>query len=1550
MKQTNSNACSFAKRVKQYSVYLGVLTAGLLCSGTAWANAGFFGNGAANLKMTYKVPKQEQTDLWFGGETGFNNENVEPVDLGMVESLTLSDVWARTWRDNSGNVCGVNLYYKDGESAQKSHWFNKYTHYSPCEAADCATWQPDSGAGQTMNISLVNASTVPGNHNCSFWFSGTGNTSASSGCNNDAFWLTNGGSNYSLLYQAPGFKSSTESTTTLTEITLDMGITTIAEHDHSKWGDVDFVHYGIHLGDSCAFWFEGKYAEYFVVRDSTERNQQDGSTRISAEIMAQIPAGFVGIMSSDLIVKDAHGRQLTIKCMVTVAHAPSLFVAQPADVTGLSTANLYGYLKYTGCMEVVEWGFAYNKREKKDTPIVPYTDKCDPSSVETARMGIIAQEVVPVGSGSLKEGDVWKGTLEGLSIDSRYDYVPYIIYRYTNDFGDWCYDPRIAQNEEKETVVFYETFDTPASKCKYPEGDTIYYTIDVSWLDEEEDPCLLRFNKISKALADLKLKNGTEGEPAWVTNNGESCMLLKPVVFQIKPGTYKYDLDDLFDTNPVKIEGVNCDGLNNGEAICTSVPKYPLILRSYVPGVKPEIRGLSLGSSRYVIVDGISINRMLPEQWSSYAGASLILGVNKEMGNEWNTMTVGKYSNSMITIKNSRIQGNCFCVIHAAGLDGLTIMNTEMDAEIEGNSANDIEWGSSIKLCSCKNVRLLSNSLKGSHATSVFAQHVQNMLIMNNVFWNNNKYTQNVTFIRPVYFGSGDTGDGHDLKNWGIFYNTFYLAETDKGNYKVEFIHFNADKVDGAGWIGKCDDNNKSHFHPNLMSFAYNNCYSWDQSHVTGQRVRETSTSDYQQNAFGVFDVDNDVCPTFTPNNYWSRYDEAQSPKPAASAFTLGCSEDKYVNVGNLMCQQGANDPDGLVIKGTDLDLGNQITAQQDFSGLGAETITADRFHANIRPTEGNWSLGAYQKSDSKLYEGTLYWCGGTDNDNNPTDWDTRGNWLKEDGTTLTCLDNLPTNLKVVIPAPNTTVYPNKGEITNYPIIPDYNASGRSSNGERVETGMGTAQELPGTFFVDMDIEYGGAVRGVENLAATDRRYHSATTHLNAGRSHWILVGTVVKPFVDESVPTSRLVKSGDFYIANQEPHVYMHKIGKVTNDGGKLTVDWNATFGSLTQEVPVTDCYAIQIPNQYGPKKYPDYKYYAGKPEKMNDGSKEKYYTFTGEFAAEATTPEYAIDAGEAKVLNNYYPADLDVDLFVGKHELVVYPFDYSSQTFNVAVPGTGASVKPMAGFCVVNNGTSAVTIKTTDDMYTSASTAYKKAEQSNPVIYVAVKNTKDATGSHVAIYENIFKTTSVDMTDGQRVFSNSSTSAPEIYVALEEGRYALYHVAKAEAVVPLGVRNISGKVMKAQFYLRYIDQYAQAILEDRQENKTYNLLKETPEIEIPTGYVEGRFFLNLKSASEDILPAPGDGGSGVITDKVDAESEVENIDIFANGNVITVSSTSGLPLQTVTVSDMGARTQVYKVNGGHYFQLPLKVVAGVYVVQVVADGMTKEQKVLIK
>jgi hypothetical protein len=157
----------------------------------------------------------------------------------------------------------------------------------------------------------------------------------------------------------------------------------------------------------------------------------------------------------------------------------------------------------------------------------------------------------------------------------------------------------------------------------------------------------------------------------------------------------------------------------------------------------------------------------------------------------------------------------------------------------------------------------------------------------------------------------------------------------------------------------------------------------------------------------------------------------------------------------------------------------------------------------------------------------------------------------------------------------------------------------------------------------------------------------------------------------------------------------------------------------------------------------------------------------------------------------------------------------------------------------------------------------------------------------------------------------------------------------------IPLGVK-VASNDQKFIFSLAKSNLPYEIFLEDRQEGKTYNLSAgERCVVEdLVAGNCEGRFYINLQEIVEE------DEEEDVPTDVEDASSSNPAIDIFTSENTLVVSANSEVELQTIVISDMSGKHQVYNVSG-QYVVLSLPVSTGVYTVNVIGDTTSTIEKI---
>ena len=602
-----------------------------------------------------------------------------------------------------------------------------------------------------------------------------------------------------------------------------------------------------------------------------------------------------------------------------------------------------------------------------------------------------------------------------------------------------------------------------------------------------------------------------------------------------------------------------------------------------------------------------------------------------------------------------------------------------------------------------------------------------------------------------------------------------------------------------------------------------------------------------------------------------------------------------------------------------------------------------------VKDIKGAWTVGAFQQREQKPVK-TIIWSGAKS-----TDWDNRNNWYKEDGTVVTCLDVLDTDLTVIIPSKNSENYVTPdGGIINYPTLPaisneyDFkNARTNKWNGEQVNAGSNASASTT-KVANKIYLEYGASLVGVEQLNSDVERYTEVEQEFVARRKEWLLVGSVVKPWeLDEEgnqvfnngEPKTRDFVSGDYYL-NHLPHVYMHQARIDTDpETGDLLVNWNESFAPLNVEVDPQKVFAIRLPNQYGPKKWPA-SIYNNRNGSNYDGDKPHTYSYKGRFYNETDIPKYTnLEPGKPTLLTNTYPANIDVDELKKKGDAdgTFLIYDYDQESF-VPVGGTDAVILSQHGFVFTpaNNQ-----LEIENKYFLNNETGHRSLQDDILSLRLRVKNEKASVSSELYISYDELKEDKVDYAvDAPKVFNGMVKALPDVYVMRYDKNWAALSIPDITKPIPLGVRvSIADQTFK--FTLVDSNLPFDIILEDRQEGKTYNLSAgETCEVsDLVEGKCEGRFYINLQEIEEEL---PEEGGD-VTTDVEELDNS--GIDIYTDGNRVIVSSTSDVELQTVMVTDISGRHQVYNVSG-QYITIDLPVSTGVYTISVIGDKASRIEK----
>jgi hypothetical protein len=1299
--------------------------------------------------------------------------------------------------------------------------------------------------------------------------------------------------------------------------------------------------------------------------------------------------GAICVGNATAKAKTTSTKEVTISNTVS---APSV-LSPAAVVNGQSTeVELKAYLETTGCSPISDYGFEYIKQDEKPTsgtgarkvslkatPISigktfrtqvsgltegvywfrayanneagksgstswisftiitdgPYpTLNCNNNALQILDNGKVKVTVTNIGNEPVLKGSY------GLTIIDQgavLAYSPQQVPAIDANNGIVEFTTVLPINKNNYNVTATLTYKGRTQSCNtkicVPQiggtKDTIRYTIDAAAVT---DKCMLVFPTVYEAIDHLK--SSIKGDDRFVDKVGDGYMLRQPVVMEVVYSTTPYRGNVRLTTTGgyeggeghlvINITNINNDG-NSGDGKYKITPEgeivdgyNPLVIRAANPNAMPALQHVALRKSRSVTLRNLNII-------SSDVDKDNAIDIDNN-NNSWVSNGIGAFKNARITISNCKIKSKGFTCVHVSAIDKVYFENNEITADLVNEDVKDENtrcWGSSVKFIRSTNIKFIRNNFMGTHATSVWLQGVEKVLFMNNVFWNNNKIEEDIFAMFRIVQQS----DPEQPKNIGIYYNTLFLADNSKGRSahpRFNFLTLNSnDKSSKDEPIS-----HNGNFETSSIEFKYNNCYSYD-----------LETPGRPDKPFKNLNAWSGLCY----NNFWSA-------KSGADFSFNGCSNEyKFnINVKEIVCTTTATDPNSLVISQPGLNKGNKPTvdAKTGYVGTSGIALNSDaelyydrtRDEARVGVAEGLWTLGAYQQTNGVLTE-TIIWQGGASEE-----WDDRNNWIDaRTKKTLTCVNTLSENLQVIIPAPHSENYPAPDErgIVNYPILPEFNDRDSRFGGELVNAGQG--RTTPTQFAKTINMEYGASLRGVEHLGTgNDSRYDETTTGFTAQRDQWILVGTVVKPWTDNTKQSTRNIKSGDYFITGQTPHVYMHY---AYMEGS--TAKWSEPFTSLEESLEVTDVMAINIPNQYGAGKLTSQAYYTyvkKDPTKINDHLEAKDYSFNGRFVNETALPNYTdLTQGVPILLNNSYPANIDPKVIEEKKLGTVLMYDYKAGSFCIDPQvDKEAVIKPQHGFIFIPAG-DALTI--TSDMVVNGETTSRSAGVEMPILSLDLYNANSINGerSRVIVKLDELKDEGPAPLDVTKIFTDNSTT-PELYIVMYDNQYQRIHISNTETIIPLGIR--LKKSMNVSFQKFSAEGFDKVTLVDKVLNTEYDLLntKEIITEELSAGDIEGRFFLNLKETEED-----DDIDDDDVTTEVEEDSAEKCINILVEGDNTVKVITNGVELENIYVSDMAGRTVGYKASG-YSAVVELPVAQGVYMINVIGDTASRTEKVILK
>ena len=1214
----------------------------------------------------------------------------------------------------------------------------------------------------------------------------------------------------------------------------------------------------------------------------------------------------------------------SVEFSVNVVEKSIILLAEDAVKDNKDNWTLSAYLEETECKTIEEYGFFLCGTETNGG--------CVPTSSNYS--------ISIKNEGNLLKGAHFTGVVNASDVVSDwYGYRSYV--KFTDD----------SYQLSSETRYFTD--------CNTVFGDTIYVTIDNTLTANSK--CDFRFKSFDDAWATLKThKTICTVEDVTIGNQTqEKITLVKPVVMQVvanlqEPykGTEAVGLTggDIHTAKALFFRNINMNG--GKELVVRSINKT---------GARATLQHIAIRRSKNITLDYINITGTSKDLATADNALDIDNGEgtgpnssNPEgLSKSWNCATQGGMTNANINIKNCYIESHGFTCIHISAYDGVTFENNEIKAMFDFVQAstsvanNTALWGASAKFLNSENIKFVRNNFTGQHATSILIQGSQKVLIYANVFWHENAVESSantVAIIRLMSF-NGDDENGcainHPVQNIGIYYNTMFLKDNSVGDglyNHFDFFRVGSNRAETVNFTGN--------YYPGTIEFDYNNCYSYDMN-VYGKNY--TGSYEYEDNNNTKYlqtMSESDWCGSFKYNNFWSAYEESLNPKPTVSDFTLGsgCNSNSgkntFTNVKNLVCKTAAEEPGSLVIKGDGLNIGAYI--KTDESGLLTSDMQMIDRLGNARPYDpshtegaGEYTVGAYQQSLGNELSKIIW------NGNVSTDWDNRNNWYKPNGQLVTCVDILTEDLEVVIPAPNTTKYPvPEGGVPQYPKLPaiaedaDFSTTRATTwFGEEVTAGKGQISQ-PTQVANSITMEYGAALIGVEQLAqeGNTERYSQATTELIVPRSKWILVGPIIRPF--DSKGQARDMVSGDYFIEKQEPHVWMHEA-----EMNGSSVAWNNPFPDLNVTVPANKVFAIQIADMYGTGFMLPAEVYNEIKGTNYDGTKPIQYTFTGRFTNEGALPTYTgLRAGQPALLNNSYPANINVETLISMKGGTVQTYNYDSKSF---VPVESGLIIAQHGFVYSSNATS---LEIPLEAFETTNTEHRSGLEILAKASVKVSNEKAQASSTVNVTVDWLKEDFINYdTDAPKVFNAQETKLPDLYIMRYNEKWAAVRIPSYNEAIPLGIR-VSARNQTFVFSLDNMVDISSVILEDRLEGKNYDLSAgETCIVEdLEVGDCEGRFFLNIGEPKEE---DPDD----TPTDVEEELSSENGISIISKKNGVIVSCSSDIELQTIYINDMSGKTAAFRVSG-QYAEIELPVAQGVYTVNVIGDTASKVGKVILK
>ena len=618
------------------------------------------------------------------------------------------------------------------------------------------------------------------------------------------------------------------------------------------------------------------------------------------------------------------------------------------------------------------------------------------------------------------------------------------------------------------------------------------------------------------------------------------------------------------------------------------------------------------------------------------------------------------------------------------------------------------------------------------------------------------------------------------------------------------------------------------------------------------------------------------------------------------------------------------------------------------------------------------WAIMELYVSGNCCDVDTIIWT----NANGDGKWSNRENWFNpKTGTNLEGFTNLTEKLTVIIPNHGASS-PTNRYVPSY-LSPDTQT--KPNQGVEIDANIAESEGLgdvkithPQTvnYINKLIVEYGGATY-INPLVSGGRRYNSAYVEfIVSDRNEWILVGPHVKPGGSPMTSTT--------FFRNYEPNVYIHRL-KLDNGADYSTASWQNTFTELDVPLNETECFAIKLPDDYGPAHMTAQTYwyvnpilennplfqnrYAGYANLRASGDKPVTYTWDNSLLANTTATLELKNTGEGyAILCNTFLSNISVEKLLEQDEVsevAVWVFEKNNHVANGSFDGfvgTDGSfkqsnelinnkdkyIKPMQAFMYKSTIGGTLDEKDICVVDNNISTRYnaRKVEGRKPTLKVNAYI--GAYGSEgYLIYNDELPSSAYDSSkDFKKLFTGSFYShVPELYFELDGKLLHTQSFASLSNEINLGIR-YGEETGTATLKFTGVDEFDAVYLEDKATGETYDLnTVDSVNVDITQGYNAYRFIIKFSGS-----------GGGSITGEDESYTKDSNVKIYTEDNRhVTVSATDKIT-EIMVLSTNGQLLLSEKPKSATYATLDLGGYSGIYVVKAITETESASAKVVIK